>query len=72
MNVQCQRSDKKCQELQNELSVAMDRNQHILKELTAKDEALVLLKVEVASLQEKLKSRTDEVSSSLSSSSSSS
>lgn len=54
------RSDKMCQELRNEIAVLTSRNQHNLREISVKDEEQVLLRIELSSLQEKLKKQSDE------------
>ena len=56
-----QKYEIKFQELQSDLLNCQDRNRHGLNELTAKEEELVVHKVELSSLQEKFRSKVDEV-----------
>ena len=56
-----QKYEIKFQELQSDLLNCQDRNRHGLSELTAKEEELVVHKVELSSLQEKFRAKVDEV-----------
>ena len=56
-----QKYEIKFQELQSDLLNCQDRNRHGLSELTAKEEELVVHKVELSSLQEKFRSKVEEV-----------
>jgi len=48
--------------LENELTVSGERSKHVISEVASKDEELVVMKVENATLVEKLKSRSEDVS----------
>jgi predicted nucleic acid-binding Zn-ribbon protein len=54
--------DKKRQVLEDDLTNADERCKCLIKELAARDEEHVVMKVDIATLQEKVKSRFDEVS----------
>lgn len=64
MNISLQRRrfEKKILDLENDLTVSGERSRHVISEVAGKDEELVVMKVENVTLQEKLKSRTEEVS----------
>ena len=56
-----QKYEIKFQELQSDLLNCQDRNRQGLSELTAKEEELVVHKVELSSLHEKFRAKVDEV-----------
>ncbi len=60
-----QQATLRLQGLQEDLLGLQERSRQALGELTAREEELVLHKLEVASLQEKLRSKNDEVSEAL-------
>jgi hypothetical protein len=60
--LQRRRFDKKIQDLENDLTVSGERSRHVISEVAGKDEELVVMKVENVTLQERVKTRTEEVS----------
>lgn len=59
---QLQSFEMKYNDLQQEAITAQDRNRQGLQELSAKEEELVVVKVELSALQEKYKARCNDVS----------
>ena len=49
-------------DMERDLTVSGERNRHVISEVATKDEELVVLKVEIATLQEKIITRSEEVS----------
>lgn len=62
VELQLQKYEEKCHELQAELQALQDRNKLTLTELSNREEELMIHKVELSSLIEKTKIRTEEAS----------
>lgn len=58
---QLQSFDVKYNEMQQETIMSQDRNRSSLQELSAKEEELVVVKVELSAVQEKYKFKCNEV-----------
>jgi predicted nuclease with TOPRIM domain len=62
LSSQLQNMDMKLSETQQELLNSQDKHRQSLQEFSAKEEELVVYKVELSAIQEKYKAKLDEVS----------
>lgn len=61
LDVQLQSFEQRCKELGADLVMSNERHKHSLHELSSKDEEVVSLKVELAAMHDKLRSKMEEV-----------
>lgn len=59
--LQLQNFEERVRELQSELDTQVERQRNTTRDLTAKEEEVVMLKVEMASITDQLNSRSDQV-----------